>query len=89
MILFWMDLFYRQQMDAFSPVRIAPKLNLPVMLIHGEKDRRFPLEFALRLKNSFLTGSVELYIAPGVGHSDSSLTAGYKTAIKSFLEKNF
>ena len=72
MILFWMNLFYRKGLDAVSPERLAPSLNMPAMLIHGAKDRRFPLEFALRLKRSFPAGQVEMYVAENAGHSDSS-----------------
>ena len=89
MILFWMTLFYKNKLDLFSPARLAPRIKMPVMLIHGEKDRRFPLEFALTLKQEFAAGQAELYIAQGVGHSDSSTTAGYQPAVRSFIERNF
>jgi pimeloyl-ACP methyl ester carboxylesterase len=88
MILFWMNLFYRNKLDSFSPVRLAPLIKAPVMLIHGEKDRRFPLKFALTLQQSFAGGQTELYVAEGVGHSDSSTTAGYPGAVQSFLRRN-
>jgi pimeloyl-ACP methyl ester carboxylesterase len=87
MILFWMNLFYRGRLDAVSPARLARSIRMPVMLIHGEKDRRFPLEFAVRLKNSFPPGQADLYIAEGVGHSDSSQTAGYQKAVRSFIDR--
>jgi pimeloyl-ACP methyl ester carboxylesterase len=87
MILFWMNLFYRNRLDAVSPARLAPSIKIPVMLIHGENDRRFPLKFALKLKDSFAPGQAELYIARGVGHSDSSLTPGYQAAIHSFVAR--
>lgn len=89
MILFWMNLFYRNRLDSVSPARLAPSLKMPVMLIHGEKDRRFPLRFAVNLKDSFSSGLVELYIAEGAGHSDSSLTPGYKAAVQSFLDRHW
>ena len=87
MILYWMNLFYRNKLAAVSPEHLAPSLKMPVMMIHGEKDRRFPIQFAWRLKNSFNSDRVELYVAPGVGHSDSSLTSGYETAVKAFLDR--
>ena len=88
MILFWMNLFYRNKLDAVSPARLAPLLKMPVMMIHGAKDRRFPLQFAQKLKNSFTSNHrVELYIAPGAGHSDSSKTPGYQPAVRSFLDR--
>ena len=87
MILYWMNLFYRNKLDAVSPARLAPSLKMPVMMIHGEKDRRFPLQFAQKLKNSFTPNQVELYVAPGAGHSDSSKTPGYQPAVKLFLDR--
>jgi pimeloyl-ACP methyl ester carboxylesterase len=89
MIIFWMNRFYGNKLDTVSPARLAPSLNMPVMLIHGEKDRRFPLEFAITLKNSFSSGQTELYIAKGAGHSDSSQTPGYPVAVKSFLDRHW
>lgn len=87
MILFWMNLFYRNKLATLSPARLAPSLKIPVMIIHGEEDRRFPLQFAQKLKNSFTSNRVELYVAPGAGHSDSSKTPGYQSAVKSFLDR--
>ena len=89
MILFWMNLFYGKKLETVSPARLAPGLTMPVMLVHGEKDRRFPLAFAQTLKDSFAAGQAELYVAPGVGHSDSSQTAGYPDAVGSFLDRNW
>jgi pimeloyl-ACP methyl ester carboxylesterase len=82
-----MNLFYRNKLAAVSPARLAPSLKMQVMMIHGEKDRRFPLKFAWKLKNSFPSGQAELYLAPGVGHSDSSKTPGYASAVKKFLDR--
>ena len=87
MILLWMNFFYRNGLDAVSPARLAPSLKMPAMLIHGAKDRRFPLEFALRLKRSFPAGQVEMYIAENAGRSDSSRTAGYDRTVRSFVER--
>jgi pimeloyl-ACP methyl ester carboxylesterase len=89
MIVFWMNQFYGKLLDSVSPARLAPSLKMPVMIIHGEKDRRFPLEFALKLKNSFSSGKIDMYVAKGVGHSDASQTPGYQTAVKSFLDRNW
>jgi pimeloyl-ACP methyl ester carboxylesterase len=88
MILFWMALFYRIDLDTLSPARLAPSINLPVMLVHGEIDRRFPLAFAEELLKSFKPDQARLYIAKGAGHSDSSRTKGYEAALRQFLEQS-
>jgi len=87
MIIFWMNLFNNNMLDKVSPARLAPDLKMPVMLIHGEKDRRFPLHFALRLKQSFKTDKTAIFVGPGANHSDSSHTPGYKEAVKHFLDQ--
>ena len=89
MILWWMDLFYRNQLANYDPVHIASTVTMPVMIIHGENDRRFPLDFALKLKEAFTPGQAEIYIASKAGHSDASLKSGYKEVVKSFLDRYF
>ena len=87
MIIFWWDVFYRGAMDRYSPINLAPDLRMPVMIIHGEKDRRFPVSFAHTLKRCFAPDQADMYIAPGAGHSDSSLTPGYAAAITAFIDR--
>jgi len=87
MIVLWMNVFYRWQLDQVSPARLAPLLTMPVMLIRGEEDRRFPLEFARTLRASFGGGQVELFVAEGAGHSDSSATTQYQVAVRRFLDR--
>jgi len=86
MILFWMDLFYGGILDQYSPTRLAKKIHAPVMIIHGEKDQRFPVTFALKLKQSFPHDRISFFVAKGAGHSDSSTKPGYKEAVKAFLD---
>jgi pimeloyl-ACP methyl ester carboxylesterase len=89
MIIVWLNLFYGNKLETVSPARLAPALTMPVMLVHGEKDRRFPLGFALTLRDSFAPGQADLYVAEGVGHSESSQTPGYAAAVRSFLERHW
>jgi pimeloyl-ACP methyl ester carboxylesterase len=86
MIILWMDLFYRGALERYSPARLAENIKIPVMIIHGLKDLRFPVAFALQLKQSFLHDKVSCYLAEDAGHSDTSLTQGYTAAIKSFID---
>jgi len=87
-ILFSMDILYKNNIDSVSPARLAPGIKIPVMLIHGEKDARFPLRFAEKLKNSFTPGLSELFVAEGADHGDSSNTPGYAEAVKAFLDRH-
>ena len=83
-----MDVFYRSDINLTSPALIAPDITMPVMVIHGEKDQRFPVAYAHTLKSSFRSSQAEIYVAPGAGHSGSSQTPGYAPAIKGFLDRH-
>jgi pimeloyl-ACP methyl ester carboxylesterase len=87
-IVFWMNLFYRNRLKDVSPARLAPSIRVPVMIIHGAKDRRFPLEFALKLKACFPPGQSELFVAPDARHSESSLDPGYPGAVQAFIDRH-
>jgi len=87
-IILWMKLFYRNRLDEVSPAALAPDVSVPVLLIHGEQDRRFPVAFARQLLGRFRPGQAELHVAAGAGHSDSSLTAGYAPAVRRFLQRH-
>ena len=87
-VVFWMDLFYRFRMDGVSPVRLAPHLDLPVLIIHGEKDEHFPLHHAWRLRDAFPAGRAELFVGMGADHSSCSLLPGYPAAMGAFLKRH-
>ncbi len=87
-IIMWMNLFYRGGLDRADPCRLAGEIDVPVMLIQGENDRRFPPVFARQLAACFRAGQARLYTAAGAGHSDSSTTAGYPAAVKAFLDQH-
>jgi pimeloyl-ACP methyl ester carboxylesterase len=65
MILFWLNLFYGNKLDTVSPARLAADIKIPVMLIHGERDRRFPLSFALELKEAAIKSFVDRHLNKG------------------------
>jgi pimeloyl-ACP methyl ester carboxylesterase len=88
MVIFFMDIFYRFRLDKVSPVRLASKIDIPVLIIHGELDRSFPLDHAWRLRDSFPAGRAELFVGLEADHSSSSLTSEYPAAIKSFVDRH-
>lgn len=83
-----MDFFYHGALDSYDPSCLAKDLKMPVMIIHGKKDRRFPVAFARELRESFTHDAVSIHIAEGAGHSDSSLTPGFTQAVKKFLDQH-
>ncbi len=87
MIVLWMDIFYRFRMDQVSPARLAPRLDIPVLIIHGQKDANFPLHHAWRLRDSFPAGRAVLFVAKGADHSSSSLTPEYPDAVRAFVTR--
>ena len=87
-ILAWMNLFYRGGLDRADPCRLAGEVDIPVMVIHGENDRRFPVAFARRLAACFRPGQASLYIAREAGHSNSSASPDYPAAVKDFLDRH-
>jgi pimeloyl-ACP methyl ester carboxylesterase len=88
MVVLWMDIFYGFRLDRVSPARLAASLDLPVLIIHGEKDQSFPLEYARTLRDSFPAGRAELFVGRGADHSGSSLTPQYPSAIRSFVDRH-
>ena len=87
-VVLCMDIFYKFRMDRVSPARLAPDLDLPVLIIHGDKDQNFPLHHAWRLRDSFPNGRAELFVAEGADHSSSSSTPEYPIAIRSFVDRH-
>jgi len=69
-----------------SPANLAPYIDLPVMIIHGEKDQNFPLNHAWRLRDRFPAGRAVLFVAKDSDHSSSSLSPEYPVAIQTFID---
>jgi fermentation-respiration switch protein FrsA (DUF1100 family) len=87
-IVFWMRLYYRNRLKDVSPSALAAAIRAPVLLIHGERDKRFPLEFARRLQAAFPAGQAELFVARGAGHSESSSDPDYPRALRQFIDRH-
>ena len=87
-VVLWLDIFNKFRMDKINPIRLAPKIDIPVLIIHGEKDQNFPLDNAWRLRDSFPAARAEFFVAKGADHSSSSLTHEYPTAIRAFVDRH-
>ncbi|PIE89814.1 MAG: lysophospholipase [Acidobacteria bacterium] len=87
-IVFFARLYFNVSWPEVSPGHVAKRITCPVMVIHGAKDRQFPVSFAVRLRACFDHVPNRLFIAPQAGHSDSSEDPGYLPAVVKFMEAN-
>jgi pimeloyl-ACP methyl ester carboxylesterase len=53
-----------------APERSAARVGCPALVIHGEHDRRFPVEWGRRLFESLPSPEKEWHLARGNGHDD-------------------
>jgi pimeloyl-ACP methyl ester carboxylesterase len=88
MVVLWMEIFWNWRLDKVSPVRLAPAIRCPVLIIHGERDQNFALHHAWRLRDSFCSARVETFVAAGSDHSSSSLDPEYPRIIAEFTERH-
>ncbi|GEM_PF-281200 len=87
-MVLWMDIFHRFRLDRVSPVELAGNLDLPVMIIHGEKDQNFPLQDARVLQAGFPPGRAELFAARGADHSSATLDPDFPRALEDFINRH-
>jgi pimeloyl-ACP methyl ester carboxylesterase len=57
---------YRQAMDGFDVRHRLPEIGVPTVVLHGTRDRLFPLQAARRLAEGL--PNAELRVIPGAGH---------------------
>ena len=88
MVVLWMDIFYRFRMNTVSPALLARQIDIPVLIIHGDKDENFPLHHAWGLRDGFPAGRAELFVGKGADHSGCSLTPEYPAAIQAFVNRH-
>ncbi len=70
-IAFLAWLLYSLDFDAIPPERAVPDIApRPILFIHGEKDHTIPVEHAYRLKAASQNPADELWILPGLGHTE-------------------
>ncbi len=67
----------REKYWGTSPIKLVDKIEAPVLLIHGEKDRTFSWKQSQRLCQALNSArkSCELFIVPGAGHVFNFLNA--------------
>jgi uncharacterized protein len=64
----------RFQVSEVSPARSATRIRVPVLLIHGDRDRETPPSHSQAIFAA-LAGPKELFLVPGAGHNDTLANA--------------
>jgi dipeptidyl aminopeptidase/acylaminoacyl peptidase len=81
----------KEELARFSPVALAEKITIPVMLVHGGKDKRAPIAHADAMRAALVKVNrpPEWVYAPNEGHGfydTANLTMFYEK-LEAFLEK--
>ncbi len=72
--------FYRANVDALQPLELMPRIDVPLLIVHGAMDVEVPVANAHNLMAASLSGSAHLWIVPEAGHLQS-----YKLASDEYL----
>lgn len=79
-------------LDANSPDKLADRIQIPVLLVHGEEDQRAPFAQAKAMRAALETAhkSYEWLSKPGEGHGfyDEKNIAEFYGKLQAFLEKH-
>ena len=82
----------KQELDRNSPVTLATKIKAPVLLVHGGKDKRAPLEQAEKMREALTKAgnAPEWLLAPNEGHGfyDTANRTAFYEKLQAFLAKN-
>jgi dipeptidyl aminopeptidase/acylaminoacyl peptidase len=62
-------LLYGIDINAIAPVKVVPRLDFPILLIHGLEDDRVPPSHSQRLKAASRHPDTELWLVPGAEHT--------------------
>jgi dipeptidyl aminopeptidase/acylaminoacyl peptidase len=82
----------KQQFDQVSPLKQAGRIVAPVLLMHGEDDRRVPLVHGETMRDALRQSGKQVewmsFAREGHGISSRSNLHAYFNAITAFLEKH-
>lgn len=71
--------------DDFAPIRTVGKVQVPVLIMHGNRDARVPVADAHRLAAA--GPSAELLAVPGAGHDSLEPFMGAAPLLRAFFER--
>ncbi|MDI6796728.1 MAG: alpha/beta fold hydrolase [Desulfatibacillaceae bacterium] len=86
-LLLWAEILSGFTLGAHSPSRLAPKIDVPVLIVHGQLDEKFPVRWARQLEKAFPPGSARVYINKNTDHTQTGETPQCQEAVKKFVER--
>jgi uncharacterized protein len=86
----WARLLTGMRFNLLNPEQVIGNLNMPVLIIHGEKDAYILPQHARRLENAAPAGQVMYWLAPDADHAESlwKNPDAYAQKVQRFLEVN-
>ncbi|MFC5548558.1 alpha/beta hydrolase family protein [Massilia aerilata] len=82
----------KAELDKASPVALAARITVPVLLVHGGKDKRAPVEHAEAMRAALVKAGhpPEWFLAPNEGHGfyDTKNVTEFYQRLESFLGKH-
>jgi dipeptidyl aminopeptidase/acylaminoacyl peptidase len=82
----------QQELDRFSPAMQATSIKVPVLLVHGGKDKRAPVQHAEEMREALTRAgnAPEWLLAPNEGHGfyDTANRTAFYEKLEAFLAKN-
>ena len=82
----------KAELDRFSPVTMAGRIKVPVLLVHGGKDKRAPLNQAEAMRAALVQAGhpPEWFVAPNEGHGfyDTKNVTEFYQRLEGFLAKS-
>jgi dienelactone hydrolase len=82
----------KAELDRFSPVTQAGRITVPVLLVHGGKDKRAPVEHAEAMRTALTRAGrpPEWFVAPNEGHGfyDTKNVTAFYEKLEAFLSKH-
>ncbi len=76
---------YGQDIENYSPLGLAPQMTIPALIVHDEKDRDVPIEYAR--KNHEAWKDSKLFVTKNLGHTRILDNNAVIEEIVSFLNK--
>lgn len=67
-----------------DPAEAAAKIEVPVLIVHGDRDDYFPLHHAWRVHRAGATST--LWVEPGFGHAELHMTPALTERIATWLD---